>query len=96
MNEIRETRVRIAVKFYINNLKLKQKKFVVRECNKEVLTIANKGKGVSYLHTLDYLKKMPSKNVDDLKSRILWLTWSLFSVKHIERAKEILELNENF
>ena len=61
MNEIRDTRVRIAVKFYINNLKLKHKKFVVRECNKEVLTIANKGKGVSYLHTLDYLKRCLQK-----------------------------------
>ena len=41
MNEIRDTRVRIAVKFYINNLKLKHKKFVVRECNIKYFKSAN-------------------------------------------------------
>ena len=57
----------------ISHFSFFEKKQIINLVNKELLHIYNRGKGTKYLHSLNYLHKMPSKFSKDKGDYILYL-----------------------
>lgn len=72
----------------ISHLSLCEKKHIIKLVNKELLTIYNRGKGTKYLHSLNYLHKMPSKFSKDRKDYILYLYRNIILLTELKKISD--------
>lgn len=72
----------------ISHLSFCEKKHIIKLVNKELLTIYNRGKGTKYLHSLNYLHKMPSKFSKDRKDYILYLYRNIILLTELKKISD--------
>lgn len=73
MSDFKLSHYRNQFKDILNEFNFSEKKRLIKKINEKLLSLYNRNKGKDYLHTLEYLKKIPHKHEDNSISRILYL-----------------------
>ena len=71
----------------IKELSFGEKKKLLKNLNQFTLICLNRGKGTSYLHSLDYLSKMPSRFSASETDEIIYLLRNCWIINEIQKLK---------
>jgi hypothetical protein len=73
MSDFKVSHYRNQFKDILSEFNFCEKKRLIKKINEKLLSLYNRNKGKDYLHTLEYLKKIPYKHEDNSINRILYL-----------------------
>ena len=87
MSDFKLSDYRNQFKDILREFNFSEKKKLIKKTNEKLLSLYNRNKGRDYLHTLEYLKKVPYKHEDNSISRILYLFRNIILKEKIKEEK---------